>query len=124
MLKQTPGSNATVVIENIKKKLEEIKERVFPPGMDFEVSYDVSKFLEASIEKVLHTLFEAFILVSLVVFLFFGRFSQYADSNSGGSGFVDRNVLLHADVWNVDQSDHPIRLVLAIGSWSTMQSSS
>ena len=40
--------------------------------MDFEVSYDVSSFLEASIEKVLHTLFEAFVLVSLVVFLFLG----------------------------------------------------
>ena len=40
--------------------------------MDYEVSYDVSSFLEASIEKVLHTLFEAFILVALVVFLFLG----------------------------------------------------
>ena len=42
--------------------------------MDYEVSYDVSKFLEASIEKVLHTLLEAFVLVSLVVFLFLGDF--------------------------------------------------
>jgi len=72
VLKQTPGSNATEVIEEVKKKLEEIKEASFPPGMDFQVSYDVSKFLDASIEKVLHTLFEAFILVSLVVYLFLG----------------------------------------------------
>ena len=61
-----------MVIEEVKKKLEEIKEESFPPGMNFEVSYDVSSFLEASIEKVLHTLFEAFVLVSLVVFLFLG----------------------------------------------------
>ncbi|MCU0714503.1 MAG: efflux RND transporter permease subunit [Pirellula sp.] len=74
VLKQTPGSNATVVIEKVKEKLEQIKKDSFPPGMDFEVSYDVSKFLEASIEKVLHTLIEAFILVSLVVFLFLGDF--------------------------------------------------
>ena len=40
--------------------------------MDYELAYDVSRFLDASIEKVLHTLFEAFILVSLVVFLFLG----------------------------------------------------
>ena len=40
--------------------------------MDYEISYDVSKFLDASIEKVLHTLVEAFLLVSLVVFLFLG----------------------------------------------------
>ncbi len=74
VLKQTPGSNATVVIENVKKKLEEIKEARFPPGMNYEVSYDVSHFLEASIEKVLHTLLEAFVLVALVVFLFLGDF--------------------------------------------------
>ncbi|AMV30967.1 Efflux pump membrane transporter BepE [Pirellula sp. SH-Sr6A] len=74
VLKQTPGSNATVVIEKVKERLEQIKKDSFPPGMDFEVSYDVSKFLEASIEKVLHTLVEAFILVSLVVFLFLGDF--------------------------------------------------
>ena len=68
----TPGTNAATVIEEVKEKLKEIKEESFPPGMDFEVTYDVSSFLEASIEKVLHTLFEAFVLVSLVVFLFLG----------------------------------------------------
>jgi HAE1 family hydrophobic/amphiphilic exporter-1 len=72
VLKQLPGTNAAVVIESVKEKLEEIKEATFPPGMDFQVSYDVSTFLEASIEKVLHTLVEAFVLVALVVFLFLG----------------------------------------------------
>src|SRR6185437_6043473 len=72
VLKQSPGSNASAVIEEVKEKLKEIKKESFPPGMDFEVSYDVSSFLDASIEKVLHTLFEAFVLVALVVFLFLG----------------------------------------------------
>jgi HAE1 family hydrophobic/amphiphilic exporter-1 len=72
VLKQLPGSNAATVIEEVKRKLESIKEETFPPGMAFEVSYDVSSFLDASIEKVLHTLLEAFVLVSLVVFLFLG----------------------------------------------------
>lgn len=72
VLKQTYGSNASEVIKNIKAKLEEIKSSSFPPGMDYEISYDVSSFLDASIEKVLHTLGEAFILVALVVFLFLG----------------------------------------------------
>ena len=40
--------------------------------MEYEISYDVSKFLDASMEKVVHTLFEAFILVGIVVFLFLG----------------------------------------------------
>jgi HAE1 family hydrophobic/amphiphilic exporter-1 len=72
ILKQAPGSNASAVIEEIKKHLEELKKETFPPGMDYEFAYDVSKFLEASIESVLHTLLEAFILVSLVVYLFLG----------------------------------------------------
>lgn len=72
VLKQSYGSNATQVIKDVKAKLEEIKKTSFPKGMDYEISYDVSKFLDASIEKVLHTLIEAFILVGLVVFLFLG----------------------------------------------------
>lgn len=72
VLKQTYGSNANEVIKNIKSKLDEIKSTSFPPGMDYEISYDVSSFLDASIEKVVHTLGEAFILVAIVVFLFLG----------------------------------------------------
>src|ERR1700758_3974845 len=72
VLKQLPGTNAATIIEEVKEKLKEIKAESFPPGMDFQVSYDVSAFLEASIDKVLHTLFEAFVLVALVVFLFLG----------------------------------------------------
>jgi HAE1 family hydrophobic/amphiphilic exporter-1 len=52
--------------------MQEIKASSFPKGMDYEISYDVSKFLDASIEKVLHTLVEAFILVGIVVFVFLG----------------------------------------------------
>lgn len=72
VIKQSYGSNATDVIKNVKKRMEEIKETTFPKGMDYEISYDVSKFLDASIEKVIHTLVEAFLLVGLVVFIFLG----------------------------------------------------
>jgi HAE1 family hydrophobic/amphiphilic exporter-1 len=71
VLKQTYGSNASEVIENVKTQLEEMK-KTFPPGMDYEISYDVSKFLDASTENVIHTLRDAFILVALVVFIFLG----------------------------------------------------
>ncbi|MCC6585686.1 MAG: efflux RND transporter permease subunit [Bryobacterales bacterium] len=71
VLKQAPGSNAAQVIAEVKKTLEELKGS-FPPGMNYEIAYDVSRFVEASTEQVLHTLLEAFILVSLVVFLFLG----------------------------------------------------
>jgi len=71
-VKQSYGSNASQVIKDIKAKMEELKKTSFPKGMDYEISYDVSKFLNASIEKVIHTLVEAFFLVGLVVFLFLG----------------------------------------------------
>ncbi|GEP52536.1 multidrug transporter AcrB [Flavobacterium noncentrifugens] len=72
VLKQSYGSNASQVIKDVKAKLAEIKSTSFPKGVDYEISYDVSKFLDASIEKVIHTLVEAFILVGIVVFLFLG----------------------------------------------------
>ena len=72
VIKQSYGSNASVTIDNIKQKMEEIKTSTFPKGMNYEISYDVSTFLDASIDKVIHTLVEAFILVGLVVFIFLG----------------------------------------------------
>lgn len=74
MIKQRPGSNAKEVIENIKAKMEEIKESSFLPGMDYNISYDVSRFLDASISSVLKTLLEAFILVFIVVYIFLQNF--------------------------------------------------
>jgi HAE1 family hydrophobic/amphiphilic exporter-1 len=71
VLKQVYGSNASDVIAKVKGKLSEL-EKNFPSGMKFKISYDVSNFLDASIDKVLHTLFEAFVLVALVVFIFLG----------------------------------------------------
>lgn len=70
VLKQRPGSNASEVIKNVKSRMEFLKQTTFPPGMEYTFSYDVSKFLDASIQEVIKTLLEAFILVALVVFLF------------------------------------------------------
>jgi hydrophobic/amphiphilic exporter-1 (mainly G- bacteria), HAE1 family len=71
VLKQNFGSNASKVIDGVKNKLKEL-EADFPAGMSYEINYDVSKFVNASIDKVIHTLVEAFILVALVVFVFLG----------------------------------------------------
>lgn len=70
MLKQLPGSNASEVIKNVKSKLETLKSKTFLKGMNYNISYDVSRFLDASIHEVFKTLIEAFLLVSLVVFIF------------------------------------------------------
>ncbi len=71
VLKQTFGSNGSDVIKAVKEKLAELEQEL-PPNVNFQISYDVSNFLDASIEQVLHTLRDAFILVAIVVFLFLG----------------------------------------------------
>lgn len=71
VLKQTLGSNGNKVIEAVKEKMKEL-EKDFPQGISYQYSYDVSKFLDASIEQVTHTIRDAFILVALVVFIFLG----------------------------------------------------
>ncbi|MDW5290647.1 efflux RND transporter permease subunit [Formosa sp. PL04] len=70
---QTKGSNAQEIIENIKITLGTV-EKDLPDGLKIFVPYDTSLFLNASIEKVVHTLLEAFLLVFLVVFIFLQDF--------------------------------------------------
>lgn len=66
---QLPGSNALALAEAVNAKMEELKAS-FPEGLEFTIPYDTTKFVEASIEEVYHTLLEAAILVFLVIFLF------------------------------------------------------
>jgi HAE1 family hydrophobic/amphiphilic exporter-1 len=74
MIKQRPGSNAQEVIANIKSKMVELEESTFSPGMKYNFAYDVSRFLDASIDEVIKTLIEAFLLVFIVVFIFLQDF--------------------------------------------------
>ncbi|MDQ1162218.1 HAE1 family hydrophobic/amphiphilic exporter-1 [Chryseobacterium sp. SORGH_AS 447] len=70
---QTPGSNAQEIIENIKAQLK-AKESTYPAGIKYTFNFDTNEFLDASIEKVIHTLIEAFILVFIVVYIFLQDF--------------------------------------------------
>ncbi|MDQ8053225.1 MAG: efflux RND transporter permease subunit [Pedobacter sp.] len=72
-INQTAGSNAKEVIENAIKALDQAKGS-FPKGVHYTTLINVNDFLDASIEKVLHTLIEAFILVFIVVFIFLQDF--------------------------------------------------
>lgn len=63
------GANALDTAQAVKEKMAELKER-FPEGIDWEVPYDTSDFVKASILEVLKTLGEAMVLVVIVVFLF------------------------------------------------------
>lgn len=70
---QTPGSNATEIINNVTKLLKEA-EKTFPEGLKYNFQMNVNDFLYASIWEVLKTLLEAFILVMLVVYIFLQDF--------------------------------------------------
>ncbi len=66
---QLPGSNALTTADAIKAKMRELKEK-FPAGVDYAIYYDTTVFVNESIHEVYKTLFEAFILVFLVVLVF------------------------------------------------------
>jgi multidrug efflux pump subunit AcrB len=66
---QLPGSNALATAESVRKAMAELSKE-FPPGLEYRIIYDPTIFVEESINEVFHTLFIAFILVSVVVIIF------------------------------------------------------
>ncbi|RDV29258.1 multidrug efflux RND transporter permease subunit [Alteromonas aestuariivivens] len=66
---QLPDANATEVAKLVKARMKELAAN-FPDGLEYTIPYDSTTFIEVSIEEVVHTLYEAIILVILVVFLF------------------------------------------------------
>ena len=69
MISQTPGGNAVETADGIYQALEELK-KSFPTDVDYVVGYETVSVVNASISSVIHTLIEAMILVTLVVFFF------------------------------------------------------
>src|SRR5262249_9098769 len=68
-----PGANALETADNVKRILESAKAR-FPPDMDFDVTLDSTLPIKASMNEIVHTLFEAVILVLIVVYVFLQSF--------------------------------------------------
>src|SRR5262245_36657988 len=66
---QQPGANALDVSKAVRETLAEMK-KTFPAGIEYKIAMDTTAFTRASIETVVHTFFEALVLVVLVVFLF------------------------------------------------------
>ena len=73
MVTQTAGSNATQIVSDIKKVIEDQRE-LLPPGVEIQYMQDVTEFLYASMNDLIHTLFEAFVLVFIVVYIFLQDF--------------------------------------------------
>jgi multidrug efflux pump len=69
VLFQLPGTNAIETSDRVQAKMEELKKN-FPPGVDYTMVYDTTRFARESIRAVVHTLFEAVLLVVIVVIVF------------------------------------------------------
>jgi len=65
----SPTGNAMATADAVRKRMNELA-TFFPPGVEYAIPYDTSPFVKVSIEKVIHTLLEAMVLVFLVMFLF------------------------------------------------------
>jgi len=66
---QLPGSNALDVAKRVRERMKELRLR-FPPGIDYKIVYDTTPFINESITEVFETLFDAIVLVALVVLVF------------------------------------------------------
>lgn len=64
-----PGANALDTAEAVERTMQRLSKR-FPEGIAYKIPYDTTKFVQVSIEEVIHTFFEALVLVVLVVFIF------------------------------------------------------
>src|SRR5439155_4068796 len=66
---ELPGSNALDVADAVRQRMEELRSR-FPPGLEYRIIYDTTPFIQQSVDEVFRTLFEAVLLVALVVLFF------------------------------------------------------
>ena len=71
MIYQSPGANALAIAEGVNATLGRLSE-AFPGGVNYDITYDTTTFIEASISELQKTLVEAFVLVMAVVFIFLG----------------------------------------------------
>ncbi|MEI7871063.1 MAG: multidrug efflux RND transporter permease subunit [Alphaproteobacteria bacterium] len=69
---QLPGANALTTANGVRDAIKALEPR-FPDDVAYDVMYDTTVFVQATIESVIHTLIEAFVLVAIVVFIFLGN---------------------------------------------------
>jgi hydrophobe/amphiphile efflux-1 (HAE1) family protein len=68
-IQQRPGTNALSAAETVQTEMERLRAS-FPPGIEYQIAYNPTQFVAASIEAVQHTIYEAVLLVVIVVFIF------------------------------------------------------
>jgi len=69
-LYQLPGTNAIAAVDGVKKLMEQVRATSFPPDLTYTIPLDTTQSVREGIKEIVHTLFEALILVIIVVFIF------------------------------------------------------
>jgi len=88
---QSPGANAIKTLQAVRDRLSELQKR-FPDDLAWRVTYDPTAFVTATIEEVVKTLIEAFVLVVIVVYLFLGSVRANLGSDFRDTGQSDRHI--------------------------------
>src|SRR6195952_4442695 len=113
-ISQSPGSNAIQISDAVRQTMAEIK-RNMPEGVDYEIVYDPTQFVRASIEAVIHTLLEAIALVVVVVILFLQTWrASIIPLLAVPVSIVGTFAVMHAFGFSINALSL-FRLVLAIG---------
>ncbi|MGO2879611.1 MAG: efflux RND transporter permease subunit [Halomonas sp.] len=69
IINQQPGANALATADAVRETMADLSNR-FPPGLEYVTPYDTTQFIDASVETVLHTFIEAFLIVIVILFIF------------------------------------------------------
>src|ERR1700712_4143536 len=113
-ISQSPGSNAIQISDEVRRTMAEIKKNM-PEGVNYEIVYDPTQFVRASIEAVIHTLLEAIALVVLVVILFLQTWrASIIPLLAVPVSIVGTFAVMHAFGFSINALSL-FRLVLAIG---------
>ena len=97
-LYQLPGTNAIQAVDGVKKLMEEAKQS-FPPDLEYEVSLDTTLAVREGIKEVLKTLYEAMILVIIVVFIFLQGWRATLIPALAVPGVPHRHLCLVSPAW-------------------------
>ena len=101
-----PGANAMEVARSVRETMEEIS-RSFPEGISYKIPFDMTSYISQSIREVYHTLFEALLLVILVVFLSLQNWRATLIPTDRRADLADRYVRRDAGLRILAQHDDP-----------------
>jgi hypothetical protein len=103
-----PGANALDAADGAKKLMEKIKQS-FPPDLDYVIALDTTLSVTEGIKEIKHTLFEALVLVMIVVFVFLQGWRATLIPAAGGAGVAGRHLHAVPDVRLLDQHAVAVR---------------